>query len=193
MNTAKHLASALIVLVAGILFVPSAWAQPRPYRGGFREGFELSTYLAFTDFDSKSEIDDDTGIGFRYGYLFNPNHEVEFMFNAISANDALVSAETVDMTNFQVAYVYNFLSHGPVPYLTAGLGVVHWDDSDLGTETDPVWALGGGLKLFMGRVLYARFELRHNMFSGDNRVFSQDENFSFNEFSAGVGWRFPTR
>jgi opacity protein-like surface antigen len=193
MMTVKRLPPALCVLIAGLLFVPASSAAPRRYAGGFREGFELNTYLNFTDFDSKSEIDDDLGIGFRFGYLYTPNHEIEFLLNDVSTTDQFFFGETVDVTQIQAAYVYNFTSHGVVPYLTAGLGFVHTDDSDLGSETDPVLGLGAGVRFFLGRVVYARFELRHDQFNGDGVVFARDENFSFNEFAFGVGWRFPTR
>ena len=193
MITVKRLLSALAVLAACCLCVPISWAAPRRYAGGFREGFELNGSLNFTDFDSKSEIDDDVGVGFRFGYLYNPNHEFEFLINDVSTTDSFFVGETVDVTQFQAAYVYNFTSHGVVPYLTAGIGLVHTDDSDLGTETDPVLGLGGGVRFFLGRVVYARFELRHDQFKGDGTVFAKDENFSFNEFGFGIGWRFPTR
>ncbi len=191
--TAKRPLLTLSVLAACLLVAPDSWAAPRRHAGGFREGFELNTYLAFTDFDSKSEINDDVGIGFRFGYLYTPNHEIEFMFNDVSTDDRFILGETIDVTQIQAAYVYNFTSHGVVPYLTAGLGFVHSDDSDLGSETDPVLGLGAGVRFFLGRIVYARFELRHNRFSGDDIVFARDQNFSFNEFAFGVGWRFPTR
>jgi hypothetical protein len=193
MMTVKRLPPALCVLVACLLIVPAAWAAPRRYAGGFREGYELNPYLTFTDFDDKSEIDDEVGIGFRFGYLYNPNQEIEFLFNDVSTDDQFIPGETVDVTHLQVAYVFNFTSHDVVPYLTAGLGFVHTDDSDLGSETDPILGLGGGVRFFLGRVVYARFELRHNRFEGDGVVFANNENFGFNEFAFGVGWRFPTR
>jgi outer membrane protein with beta-barrel domain len=193
MMTAKRLWPVLTVLTACLLFVPSSWAAPRRYAGGFREGFELNTYLTFSDFDSKSEIDDDIGIGFRFGYLYTPNHEFEFLFNDVSTTDQFFTGETVDVTQLQAAYVYNFTSHGVVPYLTAGIGFVHTDDSDLGTETDPVLGLGAGVRFFLGRVVYARFELRRDQFNGDGTVFAKDESFGLNEFAFGIGWRFPTR
>jgi len=193
MFTVKRPLSALAVLTACVLLAPSAWAAPRRYAGGFREGFELNSYLTFTDFDSKSQIDSDVGIGFRFGYLYTPNHEIEFLFNDFSTTDQFFTGETIDVTQLQASYVYNFTSHGVVPYLTAGIGFVHTDDSDLGTETDPVLGLGAGVRFFMGRVVYARFELRHNQFNGDGTVFASNESFAFNEFAFGIGWRFPTR
>ncbi len=189
-----RLVLAAFALVAWPLFATPSHAQPRRIAvGGFREGYELTVNLNFNSFENKMELDDDTGAGFRFGYLFNPHHEIEFMFNGVRADDSFVAGETADISNWQVSYVFNFTPHGVVPYLTAGLGLVHTDDSDLGTETDSVVGLGGGVRFFLGRVGYVRFEARSNSFKGDGRVFARDENFNFLETSVGFGWRFPVR
>jgi opacity protein-like surface antigen len=189
----KRLPPFLCLAAACLLMIPSLEAAPHRRYGGFREGFELNPYLTFTDFDKDSEIDDEFGAGFRFGYLYNPNHEVEFLFNGVSTNDEFITSDNIDVNQFQAAYVFNFTSQGVVPYVTAGIGFVHIDDSDLGTETDPVFGIGGGVRFFLGPVVYARFELRHNRFEGDGSVFFDGTNNSFNEFAFGVGWRFPTR
>ena len=193
--TAKRLPPALCVLAACLLFVPASSAAPRRYAGGFREGFELNANLTYFHIASKAQINDDLGFGFRFGYLYNPNHEIEFLFNGVTADDEVFSGETVDFTNLQVAYVYNFTSHGVVPYLTAGIGFMHASDSSpfLGSETDPVLGLGGGCRFFMGRVAFFRAELRRNSFEGSGHVFADKESFAFTEISYGFGWRFPTR
>jgi opacity protein-like surface antigen len=190
----KRLPPALGVLFACLLFAPATWAQPRR-QGGFREGFELNPNLAFFHFQDKAEIEDDLGAGFRFGYLYNPNQEIEFLFNDVTADDQFFVGETVDVTNLQVAYVYNFTSHGVVPYFTAGVGFMHADDSSpfLGSETDPVLGLGGGVRFFLGRVTYFRAEWRWNTFEGSGDVFADGESFTFDELSFGLGWRFPTR
>lgn len=193
--TLRRLLPALCVLVACQSFAPDSWAAPRRSAGGFRQGFELNPYFTFIDFDSKAELEDEIGAGFRFGYLYNPNHEIEFMINSATADDEFFPGESVDVTNFQAAYVFNFTSHGVVPYFTAGLGFVHFDDSSpfLGSETDAVLGLGGGVRFFLGRVVYARFEYRANFHEGDGDVFASGEDFTFRELAFGVGWRFPTR
>ncbi len=201
MITAKRLLCALTVVFGGMLLVPDAWAQPRPYRGGFHRGFELNGYLTYFNFEKSTDLDDDVGVGFRFGYLYNPQQEVEFLIDTISTTGTLRDAfgnplpfkSNDDITHFQTAYVFNFTSHDVVPYLTAGVGFLSTDDSDLGTETDLTFGLGGGVRFFLGRVLYARVEARQNFFSGNLPVFQDGESFSFQEISFGVGWRFPTR
>jgi len=201
MITAKRLLSALTVLLAVFLFVPDASAQARPYRGGFHRGFELNGYLTYFNFEKSTDLDDDTGVGFRFGYLYNPQQEVEFLIDSISTTGAIrdiithqiIAIADDNITHFQVAYVFNFTSHDVVPYITAGVGFLSTDDSVLGTETDLTFGLGGGVRFFLGRVLYARVEGRQNFFSGNQPVFLDGESLSFQEVSFGVGWRFPTR
>lgn len=192
----KRLLPAVIVLVATPLLVPDAHAAPRRHGAGtFREGYELNAYLTFTDFGNRMELDDDGGAGFRFGYLYSPHHEIEFLFNSVTADDTFYPGETADIDNLQVAYVFNLTEKNIVPYITAGLGLVHTDDSSpfLGSETNPVLGLGAGVRFFLGRVVYARFEWRANFFEGNGDVFARGEDFTFQEYAFGVGWRIPIR
>jgi len=190
----KRLVPAAFALLVLPLFVTDSQAQPRRrWAGGFREGYEVTVSVNLDSFEDKMELDDDTGAGVRFGYLFNPNHEIEFMYNGITANDRFFSGESAHIGNTQVSYVFNFTTHGVVPYVTAGLGWVHTNDTDLGSETDPVWSLGGGVRLFLGPIAYARFELRGNRFDGNGTAFANGESFAFTEAAFGFGWRFPVR
>jgi len=195
----KRLALAAFALVALPLFVTDSRAQPRRYGvGGFREGYEITLSLNFNSFENKMELNDDTGAGFRFGYLLNPHHEIEFMYNGVTADDSdqvNFPGETADISNIQVSYVYNFTPHGAVPYVTAGVGLLHADDSSpfLGSETDQVVGLGAGVRFFLGRIGFVRFELRGNFFDGSGNVFFDGEHYSFAETSFGFGWRFPVR
>ena len=160
---------------------------PRP----FERGFELTTLFTYTDFESQVEIDNDLGLGFRFGYLFTPRHEIEVMFNSVLTEDEVFPAIDVDVFNFQVAYVHNFRRSGVIPYLTAGLGFIETDDESLGRETDPIVGVGGGIRFFAGPVFHIRLEYRYNQFEGDGDVYVDGEDFRINEFAFGLGWRFP--
>ena len=192
----KRLLPAVLVLVAVHLSAPEIQAAPSRHGArAFREAYELNAYLTFTDFGSRMELDDEGGAGFRFGYLYNPHHEIEFMYNSVTADDTFFPGETADIDHLQVAYVFNLTETTVVPYLTAGLGMVHTDDSSpfLGSETNPVLGVGAGVRFFLGRVAYARFEMRANFFEGDGQVYANGVDFSFKEFAFGVGWRIPTR
>lgn len=185
----------MLALVALPAFAPDGHAAPRRYAArGSGEAYELNGYFTLNDFGSEMDLDDGTGLGFRFGYLYNPHHEIEFLLNSVSAEDQLDPFEDVDLDNLQVAYVFNFSDDNVVPYLTAGLGVVHVDHSDpfFDSETNQVFSLGGGARFFLGRVTYFRAEMRANYFEGDGEVFPEDD-LSFKELSLGIGWRIPAR
>src|SRR5207247_1666664 len=55
MITAKRLLCALTVVFGGMLLVPDAWAQPRPYRGGLHRGFELNGSLTYFNFEKSTD------------------------------------------------------------------------------------------------------------------------------------------
>ncbi|HXH28245.1 MAG TPA: outer membrane beta-barrel protein, partial [Candidatus Polarisedimenticolia bacterium] len=167
--------------------------RPRPRRAvAFTRGFELGAFLQQTDFNSDAEIKDDVGYGFRFGYLYTPRQEIEFLYNAVNTQDEFDSRIGVDVSHLQAAYVFNFTDKAVVPYLTAGFGFVFTSDDSLGDESDPLLGVGGGVRFFMGPTTYFRIEARHNRFRGDGTVFASDTTFTFNEVGFGLGWRFPT-
>ncbi len=186
----QRLLPVLLALALAPALAPEARAQGRYRRPMFEHAYELNPYLSLNQFQSKTELNDELGVGFRFGYLYTPNHEIEFLLNDVSTNDTFFTTDTVDVTDFQVAYVYNFTKRDVVPYLTAGVGFVHTDDHDLGTETDLAEALGFGVRFFLGRAFYARFEARANFFKGRGTVYNDGENFQNNQYAFGVGWRF---
>ena len=144
------------------------------------------------DFENRVEISDYVGFSGRFGYYFTPNHELESLFNWGSTEDAIYPAVRIDTFHFQFAYVYNFRPAGVVPYLTAGVGFLDIRDQSLGSETDLTLGAGAGIRFFVNPMFNFRLEYRFNRFEGDGRVFVRGEDFNFNEFSFGIGWRFPS-
>ena len=101
-----RLVPAALALVALPMFATHSQAQPRRVAvGGFREGYEFTVTLNQNTFGDSMELQNDTGAGFRFGYLFNPHHEIEFMANGVTADDSdqvNFPGETADITNIQV-------------------------------------------------------------------------------------------
>ena len=163
------------------------------------ESWELGPYVVGTDFDSQAEIEDAAGIGFRFGYNFTRLHEVEILFDAVHTQDSVINQIDIDEGKFEANYVFNFnvQRHQPVvPYLTAGLGFVHFkvDDPIFGTddETDSLFNFGGGVRFFFTKTFNLRLDFRSVFFQGDNVVL-RDLDYQDNEFSAGVGWILGSR
>ncbi len=173
-----------------LMFASPALAQPaRP--ANFTRGYEFGFYFAQNAFDDDALLDDEVGFGGRFGYLVTPDHEIEFLFDGVSTNDALFPSDHVDVTNFQMAYLYNFTRSGVVPYITAGLGFLTADHDYYGTETDLSYSFGGGVRLFLGHTFYVRFEARQNYWTGDGQAFFDGERLSMFNADFGIGWRFP--
>ncbi|HEX9428495.1 MAG TPA: outer membrane beta-barrel protein [Candidatus Polarisedimenticolia bacterium] len=183
----------LLGICALLQLVPApAMAQyrrPPARRQNWEHAYEFTPNLTFNHFDDSAFLDDEVGVGFRFGYLYTPNHEIEFLADGVSTNDSTFTFEKVDINNFQAAYVYNFTKRDVVPYVTAGLGFKHTHDDTLGSETDLSEGVGGGVRFFIGRALYFRVEGRRDRFKGSGHVYADGEYFYTNQLMLGLGWR----
>lgn len=184
------------LLLGGLAATPSLAQSSRPRRTPPPKpapAWELNFNLVLTDYERDVDLDDEFGFGTRFGYLFTPAHEIEFLMNFVSTDDVVFPDLDVDTVNLQTAYVFNFTSSGVVPYLTVGLGLLTTDDEALGTETDFALGLGGGVRFFLGREAYVRVEYRYTQFEGDGEVYVNGLDVGVKELGFGVGWRFPIR
>jgi len=181
-----------VLLTAVLLLSPStalpALAQNRA------ESWEFGPYLVGVDFDPDTEIEDEVGAGFRFGYNFTRQHEIEFLFDQVSTEDSVIGQINVDSGKIASNYLFNlnYQRHQPVvPYLTAGLGFIRFDVDDpfFGSddEVDTLFNFGGGVRFFFGPVFNLRLDFRSVFFQGDN-VILRDLDFQNNEFSFGIGW-----
>jgi hypothetical protein len=178
-------------LLATPLFAQSA--HPRRITQPPPPAFEFCLSAVYTSYEEDVDLDDEVGFGARFGYLFTPRHEIEFVMNSTWTNDVVFPGIDVFTFNFQTAYVHNFTSKDVVPYLTAGIGWFTTDDESLGHETDFALGLGGGIRFFMGHVAYLRIEYRFTQFEGDLPVYANGVDVSVSEIGFGLGWRFPIR
>lgn len=191
---ARFILPAVTLVALSFSAVPPAAAAPpraRAYPAG--PAVEAGFLFTWVDFEDDALLDEDLGFSPRFGILFNPHHEMEFVLDFITTNDILAPAIEVDIDQFQVCYVYNFTRHEVVPYFTAGLG---WIESEFnsptvfGSEETDLFTAGGGVRLFFGRTGYARFEARWTFFEGEGVVFDFQDDISMFELGAGMGWRF---
>jgi len=178
----------LALLPALLAATAPALAQNRAH------SWEFGPYITGNDFDSDIEIEDKSGSGFRFGYNFTRNHELEFSFDGADTQDSVFNVIDVTVGEFQVNYVFNFIfdrHQKIVPYATAGLGSIRFDVDDpvfgKDHETDDLFSLGGGVRFFVGRRFNIRLDARSIFFTGDNRVLA-DQDFQNRQASVGVGW-----
>ena len=177
-----------ILALASLVVTTTEAAAPHPPARG--QAFEAGFLFNLTDFEDEALLDEEIGFSPRFGILLNPHHEIEFLINHVSTNDALAPAIEVEIDQYQVSYVYNFTHHGMVPYVTAGIGWVESDATFVGSEDASVFSFGGGVKVFLGKVAHLRFELRFDSFEGEGIVFPWQEDVSIVELGFGLGWRF---
>lgn len=158
------------------------------------DSWELGPFLTANDFDGDIEIEDEAGGGFRFGYNFTAMHELEFSFDGVQTEDNVFNTIDVDIGQFQVNYVFNFVfdRHQPViPYLTAGLGSIRFEVDNVlfgpDDETDTLFSLGGGVRFFLGKIFNIRLDARKIFFEGDGVVLNRQD-YENTQLSAGVGW-----
>jgi opacity protein-like surface antigen len=176
-------------------FVPLLIAAATPAHAQNRaKSWELGPFVTSNHFDDDIEIEDQAGVGFRFGYNFTRMHELEFSFDGVDTEDSVIHAIDVTVGQFQVNYVLNLIfdrHQTVVPYVTAGLGSIRIeaDDPFFGTEdeTDDLFNLGGGVRFFFGNRFNLRLDARRIFFQGDNRVLLDDD-YQNTQLSAGVGW-----
>ena len=162
-----------------------------------KETWEFGPYLVAIDFDSATEIDDDTGPGFRFGYNFTPLHEIEVNFDTVNTNDTVTGQIDVHQGEVQTNYTFNFnfqRRQPVIPYFTTGIGFLRLEVDAPGAgsndEVDGLFNFGGGVRFFFGRVFNLRLDFRMVFYQGGNQVLN-DLDFQNNEFSIGVGWVVP--
>jgi hypothetical protein len=184
---------ALLVGLLLVLFAPTA---ARAQHGG--NSWEFGPYLVATDYDSLTEINDDEGFGFRFGYNFTRLHQVEVFLDTVSTHDNVTGQIDVRTGELATNYVFNFnfQKHQPVvPYLTGGFGFIRFSTSAPGAgsadELDPMFNFGGGVRFFLGRMFNIRLDFRSIFYHGGNDVLPYID-YQNNEFSLGVGWVVPS-
>lgn len=191
----------LLMLVAG-----SASAQSSEitiYAGGFLgDSFIIRPAPLFDDVEAV--FDDDFTAGFRYGYYFHPKFALEigvgFTPSSILASGNAGGGSTDVSTIFDVNtyvmhanLVHRFTRGSFVPYVTAGVGAVHFDINTARfgfltpSETDFALNAGGGIKFRLHEEYFFRLDGRvYRM----NPEFSEDDTATFVEITGGISVLF---
>jgi len=180
-------------LILALLLFPLAGG--RALAGNRPHSWEFGPYLVFTDFDPQTEIDNDEGLGFRFGYNFTPLHEFEAEFSALNTHDTVTGAIDVHQGEGMANYTFNFnfqRNQPVIPYFTTGFGFLRLEVDAPGVpgsdEVDPFFNIGGGVRFFIDKTFNIRLDFRSVFYEGDGEVLPNGLDFYNNEFSIGVGW-----
>ena len=142
------------------------------------KAWEINPYvgaLYFSDVEGETVFEDTWDLGFRFGYNWTKNHEVEFGFFGASTDNGEGLDLTIDLLGGQVNYVYNISMHHRdkiMGFGTAGVGLINV--SSFGFVSDPElvgdevvfsYHVGGGIRFFGGPRAGFRMDARWVRFS----------------------------
>ena len=189
----KSLLLALALVASAVLVASPAEAHQS---GG--PGIEAGAYVFRANFDNESNIQNDEGLGARFGILFTPEHELEFNLDKVSTHDDFGAGLDVDLTTFKAGYVYNFGHNSSVsPLFTVGGGWQKVKVSDplafnsvLSENTDPLAYGGVGVRFFVGDVFNIRVDGQVQAIIPNSDL---DKTLVDGLLSVGVGWMIGGR
>jgi len=190
----KTLGFAVTLLVVSVV-APSA-AQAAGRSG---PGFEFGGYIFRANFDNESNIENDEGLGARFGWMLTPEHEIEFSIDRVSTEDEFGLGLDVDLTTFKAGYLYNFIPGGVVsPFFTVGGGAQKISISEPALfggnvtteETDPMGFAAFGVRFYIGDVFHFRVDGGAQAILPDGDL---DNTLVDGVFSGGVGWTIGGR
>jgi hypothetical protein len=143
--------------------------------------------------------EDDTGAettsavnGFRIGFMFTREHEIEFVADGVDVK--LAGSDIEEIYSVNLRYLYNWAvgnRSAAAPYIGAGLGSVDDEvfDTPFGdvSDDDTQFSVFGGLRVFATRSFALRGEMAVKTFS----TFDIDQ--SVVEITAGLTWELGGR
>ena len=173
------------------------------YAGGFLgDSFIIRPAPIFDEVEAV--FDDDITVGFRYGYYFQPKLAVEIgvgftpssvlaQGNSTGGGSNVATIFNVDTYVLHANLVYRFTQSSFVPYVTAGVGGVHFNINTLKhgfltpSETDFALNAGGGVKFRLHEDYFFRIDGRVYRMDPE---FSEDDSAVFGEITGGIAVLF---
>ncbi len=194
------------LLLFAILFAGNAFAHSSEitlYAGGFLgDSFVIRPPTLFDEVEAV--LDDDVTVGIRYAYYFHPRFALEgglgftpatiVSRGSVSGGTSVAAIFDVDTYVMHANLLFRMAQGPVVPYLTAGVGAVHFDINTASfgfltpSETDFAVNAGGGLKLrIRGETTYLRIDGRVYWLDPE---FSEEDTATFGEITGGVSILF---
>ena len=149
-----------VALGAALVTTP-ATAQIRP------GAVTVSPMVGGYAFDGDQNLEDRAVYGLGVGYDLSKRWGLELMGNYIDGRSDQGRGDN-QVSSLRADALYHFRpEHKLVPYLSAGVGGIHFDPDYASNSTDPLVDLGGGLKYFLSPRVALRGDLR-NLYSFDD-------------------------
>ncbi len=191
-----------IFLMFAANFVFAQSSEITLYAGGFLgDSFIIKPAPLFDEV--KAVFDDDVTVGFRYGYYFHPNVALEggigftpssiLSTGNVSGGTNVSTIFDVDTYVMHANVVYRLTQASVVPYVTAGIGAVHFDINTARfgfltpSETDFAFNAGGGVKFRLHEEYFFRIDGRVYWMDPE---FSEDDTATFAEITGGISVLF---
>ncbi|MCI0414048.1 porin family protein [bacterium] len=201
MNRVPILVFTLLLFLAA----PPLFAQKSEitlYAGGFfGDSFIIRPAPIFEDIEAV--FDDDVTVGFRYAYYFHPHLALEggigftpasiLASGNVSGGSDVNAIFDVDTYVLQGNILYRFTQGSVVPYVTAGIGAVHFDINTARfgfltpSETDFALNAGGGLKFRLHEEYFFRLDGRVYWMDPE---FAEEDSATFAEITGGISVLF---
>ncbi|MDH3387130.1 MAG: porin family protein, partial [Gammaproteobacteria bacterium] len=134
--------SRLAILVAAATLTCSAFAADEP------PGFTINPGIGMTEFDSSTQLDEDSHWSLGFGYRFDNPWALELNYASVDTNSKPTGLG-VDVDYLTLGGLYHLPSQSSwKPFLSLGLGERGIDASGASSE-DSVVELGAGLKYLL--------------------------------------------
>ncbi|MBK5275695.1 MAG: outer membrane beta-barrel domain-containing protein [Desulfuromonadales bacterium] len=160
----------LLLTVAGILACGTiAFAANR-------EGqFSLSPVIGGYTFDGRQHLDTSLIYGLRGGYNFTKHLGVEALFDYVNTEPTTSKAD-VNMYRYGGELLYHFFPDNAfVPYLAAGFSGLHFDANGVDGRVRGAFDYGVGAKYFTCDSFALRADVRHIIYSVNDRTLNNIE------------------
>ena len=160
----------LLLAAAGILAVAS-FASAANLEGQF----SVSPVIGGYTYDGRQHLDTSLVYGLRGGYNFTKNFGVEALFDYVNT-EPTTSKNNVDMYRYGGELLYHFFPENTlVPYLAAGYSGLHFHGSDIDGQVRGAFDYGIGAKYFLNDNIALRGDVRHIIYTMNDRTNSNLE------------------
>jgi len=163
-------------------------------RGG---AFVVSPFVGGYTFDGAERLETRPMVGLRLGYDFTKNWGAEATFNYVSTRFTRLIPGTVNVYNYRLEGIYNFMPEEKlVPYLAVG-GGGETINTPLNVSfqkihnTQPTANIGAGVKWFLGEDVAIRADYHTNFIVNSNDIDNKKQDYLVNyEYSIGLQMLF---